>query len=293
MLESVRRHTSLLIAVLAVMVLAASQAVAQPGAAKPGQAEAAAGVNADTVDGRHAVGAVGDPTVRAGKLVATNAQGYLPANIILKVAEADKLDGRHAVGAGATLADRAGKLVATQADGYLPANIIRKALDADRLDGLDSAAFARTSQLGAYATKAALGSDAGSVNELDNPVAWNQLKSVPPGLADGVDNAGITEVFLTQIRTSLAIVGPVDSKHSHVATCPDSARVTGGGYYQSAFNLKVTDSRPEGSSAWKVWATKLDSNEATLTVYAICMSAYPTAVVANTSTFTPAKKRGK
>jgi hypothetical protein len=105
--------------------------------------------------------------------------------------------------------------------------------------------------------------------------------------------AGITKIVLTQIATPLVIAGVADSKWSHVATCPGTARVTGGGYYQLDFNLKVTDSRPEGPSAWKVWATKLDPNQATLIVYAICMSTDPSAVIAKASKFTPAKKRGK
>jgi hypothetical protein len=39
-------------------------------------------VNADKVDGKHAVSAGASRARRAGKLVATNAQGYLPNNIL-------------------------------------------------------------------------------------------------------------------------------------------------------------------------------------------------------------------
>lgn len=42
----------------------------------------AARVNADTVDGKDAVAATGKATQRANKLVATNKQGLLPANIL-------------------------------------------------------------------------------------------------------------------------------------------------------------------------------------------------------------------
>jgi hypothetical protein len=96
MLESVRRHTSLLVAVGAIAILAASQVAAQEGATKPGVEQGAtgpAGINADTVDGRHAKGAAATPTERAGQLVATNAQGYLPADILRKAQDADRLDG--------------------------------------------------------------------------------------------------------------------------------------------------------------------------------------------------------
>lgn len=42
----------------------------------------AAGINADTVDGRHAVGATSDKAKRARKLVATDRRGLLPSNIV-------------------------------------------------------------------------------------------------------------------------------------------------------------------------------------------------------------------
>jgi hypothetical protein len=59
-------------------------------AQSPDEAEAGAGIspsavsriNADRVDGKHAVGAGASVTKRAGKLVATNKQGYLPKNIV-------------------------------------------------------------------------------------------------------------------------------------------------------------------------------------------------------------------
>ena len=42
----------------------------------------ASSINADRLDGRHAVGATAPRAARAGKLVATDAAGYLPANIV-------------------------------------------------------------------------------------------------------------------------------------------------------------------------------------------------------------------
>lgn len=50
--------------------------------------------NADKVDGKHAVSAKASPAKRAGKLVATDKAGHLPADIITKAADADRLDGR-------------------------------------------------------------------------------------------------------------------------------------------------------------------------------------------------------
>jgi hypothetical protein len=49
--------------------------------------------NADKVDGKHAVAASTSIANRRGKLVATNASGLLPNNIISKAADANALDG--------------------------------------------------------------------------------------------------------------------------------------------------------------------------------------------------------
>jgi hypothetical protein len=76
MMEKVRKHAAMGVAVLAVAVLAASQVVAQSGGMTP------AGINADTVDYKHAVSATNKKGARAGKLVATDASGFLPSNIV-------------------------------------------------------------------------------------------------------------------------------------------------------------------------------------------------------------------
>lgn len=56
-------------------------------------AAVAEAVNADTVDGRHAVGPGASPAERAGKLVATNRSGTFPRSVVGKAADADRLDG--------------------------------------------------------------------------------------------------------------------------------------------------------------------------------------------------------
>jgi hypothetical protein len=50
-------------------------------------------LNADKVDGKSAVGAAASITQRAGKLVATNPQGYLPNNIIKTAPNSAQLGG--------------------------------------------------------------------------------------------------------------------------------------------------------------------------------------------------------
>jgi hypothetical protein len=65
------------------------------GSVGPGVAQAAYdAVNADKVDGKHAVGAAATVLQRRGKLVATNpTTGRLPDNIIAKAPNSDKLNG--------------------------------------------------------------------------------------------------------------------------------------------------------------------------------------------------------
>ena len=64
-------------------------------AAGPSMAAAAFdALNADKVDGKHAVGAGASVNKRKGKLVATGTNGRLPNNIIAKAPDADKLDGK-------------------------------------------------------------------------------------------------------------------------------------------------------------------------------------------------------
>src|SRR5215218_9476114 len=85
MRQRIREHLPILITAVTVSALTAG-----------GPALAAAAydaVNADKVDGRHAVGAGASSTSRAGKLVATNSLGRLPDDIIGKAPDASKLGG--------------------------------------------------------------------------------------------------------------------------------------------------------------------------------------------------------
>jgi hypothetical protein len=70
---------------------------------------------------------------------------------------AHRVDGKHAVSSTQNLNQRKGKLMSFNSAGYLPANIVS----------------------GNVATLATLGSTTGAVNEVDNPVQWNQLQGVP------------------------------------------------------------------------------------------------------------------
>ena len=83
----IRVHASTVIAVVLAAVL-----VAPPIARAVGGYDAD---NADKVDGRHAVAASTSSGARAGKLVATNATGRLPNDIIAMAPNSDRLDGRN------------------------------------------------------------------------------------------------------------------------------------------------------------------------------------------------------
>lgn len=112
-----RNLTTMLVAMVTAAVTAGGPALAD------GVRHAMFAHNADKVDGKHAVGAGATNAQRTGKLVATDANGRLPDNIILKAPDANRLDG-------------------TDSTGFLRAKA--KAADADALDGKDSSAFVAT-----------------------------------------------------------------------------------------------------------------------------------------------------
>lgn len=111
-----RNGTTMLVAMVTAAVTAAGPTLA---------ASVTEGLNADQVDGRHAVGPGTSPATRAGKLVATNSQGYLPNNIITKAPDANKLDGLESAAFLRTTA---------------------KAANANKLDNRDSTAFWQKSE---------------------------------------------------------------------------------------------------------------------------------------------------
>ena len=112
-----RHLTTILVAMATAAVTAGGPALA---------AAVAEAVNADTVDGKHAVGAGASVSKREGKLVATSeTTGRLPNNIIRKAPDAQQLDG-------------------IDSDGFLRKN--GKAADSQLLDGFNSTDFERRLQ---------------------------------------------------------------------------------------------------------------------------------------------------
>jgi hypothetical protein len=82
MSERIRRGLAFVIAIGMVIAVAAAPSVAQTIDPDAERVFEIAGLNADKVDGQHAVKYSTKKSKRANKLVATNAAGYLPSNIV-------------------------------------------------------------------------------------------------------------------------------------------------------------------------------------------------------------------
>jgi len=82
MSDYLRRGLAFVIAIGMVIAVASAPTVAQVADPSVERVFEVAGLNADSVDGQHAVRYSTKKSKRAGKLVATNAAGYLPSNIV-------------------------------------------------------------------------------------------------------------------------------------------------------------------------------------------------------------------
>ena len=82
MSDRARQALAFVIAIGMVIAVASAPTVAQVADPSSEQVFELAALNADTVDGRHATKYTTTRGKRAGKLVATNSNGYLPSNIL-------------------------------------------------------------------------------------------------------------------------------------------------------------------------------------------------------------------
>jgi hypothetical protein len=80
--DRIRQSLAFVIAIGMVIAVASAPTVAQVADENAERVFEAAGLNADRVDGQHAVKYSTKKSKRANKLVATNAAGYLPSNIV-------------------------------------------------------------------------------------------------------------------------------------------------------------------------------------------------------------------
>ena len=128
-------------------------------------------------------------------------------------------------------------------------------------------------------------------------IAWNQIGPQGPQGAQGAQGAegpsgpaGITRITLTTVTKVVA--APALSGVADTVTCP-AGKVTGGGFDQNGNLVTIDESDPEGANGWRVRGTNLTMAATTLTIYAICMTTEPSAVIATASKSKPAKKKGK
>ena len=177
MTAALRKHgTTIVVAMVTAMLVASGPAIA---ATVVDYAR-----NAGKVDGKSAVGAAATPTQRAGKLVATNKQGYLPGTII------KTLDWSQLANAPAGFADGTDDV----GDDW---NSLTN-VPAGFADGTDDAGPAADwNSLPNIPAGFADGTD-------DKGDDWNSLTNVPGGFADGTDNVGDNWYGLSSVPAGFA-----------------------------------------------------------------------------------------
>ena len=87
--------------------------------------------------------------------------------------------------------------------------------------------------------------------------------------AAGGTSAGSTSIDLTTATKTFTVSAL--SNASDTVICP-VGRVVGGGFSQSAYDVHITDSRPQGTNAWRVWADNPGESDRLVTAYAVCMT---------------------
>jgi len=145
-------------------------------------------------------------------------------------ANADKVDGRHAVKYTSKRGLRAGKLVATNYQGFLPSNIVKP--------------------------------------------FWGNIRNKPAGFADGVDNAGVTNVKLTYVEAKTTLAA--GEAKAITAWCPKGSWATGGGWYSSGWGFEMTRSQPYNDlSGWAAGGRNTAGSSIDIIAMAVCMSTTP------------------
>ena len=87
--------------------------------------------------------------------------------------------------------------------------------------------------------------------------------------AAGGTSAAIATIDLTTATKTFTVSALTNA--SDTVICP-VGRVVGGGFSQSAYDVHITDSRPQGTNAWRVWADNPGESDRLVTAYAVCMT---------------------
>jgi len=141
----------------------------------------------------------------------------------------------------------------------------------------------------------AVGSGASKTKRARKLVATNSSGYLPSNIVKPKWNliSGKPTV-VTGIQVSLVINNQTISagvSSSVSAACPAGSKVIGGGFSQSAYDVRITDSRPSGNS-WVVYAESDASNARTIYGYATCMTTTPGGAISSAGTrVRPAAKK--
>ena len=150
-------------------------------------------------------------------------------------------------------------------------------VDADTLDGTEGSDFATDVEAaglvsahaasaehdGRYFTETELGASGSSA------VHWDNLTTVPAGLADGVDDTG--SLACTTEASSLAVSS--GGVANHTTNC-SSGVATGGGYWAHGVygGWSIEINRPWNANGWNVWGRNNNTGTQDITVYVRCCS---------------------
>ncbi len=103
---------------------------------------------------------------------------------------------------------------------------------------------------------------------------WGNIKNMPGGFADGIDDQGVVKLQVRIVESSPRTLAPGEVG-SLKAVCAQSYYVVGGGYFGPDV-LSVFRSYPSDSRSWHVAAENTAvSFDADVTAYAVCLIARP------------------
>ena len=104
---------------------------------------------------------------------------------------------------------------------------------------------------------------------------WGYIKNAPAGFADGVDNEGVTGVKLTYVETATNTLA-AGAQMADTAFCPAGTKVTGGGFWSSAYGFDLIRSQPyDNLVGWAVGGRNITGSSMDVITMAVCMSTTP------------------
>jgi hypothetical protein len=167
----------------------------------------------------------------------------------------------HLIAVATVLAIAAAPTVALAAEG-----------DADTVDGRDAVKF--TNNRNERAGKLVAANHRGYLPSNIVKPYWGNIKNMPSGFADGVDDKGVVKL---QVRIVESVPRPLapGATGSVTAECDPGWYVIAGGF-EGPRVLSVFQSFPAGARSWQVAAENTaGSLDADVSAYAVCLIARP------------------